>query len=82
MKPSHRHFLRDNLLGISLTLIGVLCVAAVTIAHVERNGHPQFASATGKALDGPGIDALRTMNQAYEQIAQSMTPSVVSIQST
>ncbi len=82
MKPSHRRFLRDNLLGISLTLIGVLCVAAVTITYIQRSSHPRFASAAGKALDGPDIDALRTLNKAYEQIAQSMTPSIVSIQST
>lgn len=82
MKPSHRHFLRDNLLGISLTLIGLLCMAAVTITYIERSGHSRFASAEGKALEGPGIDALRTLNKAYEQIAQSMTPSIVSIQST
>ena len=82
MKPSHRHFLRDNLLGISLTLIGLLCMAAVTITSIERSSHPRFASAAGKALDGPDIDALRTLNKAYEEIAQSMTPSIVSIQST
>ena len=82
MNPSHRRFLRDNLLGISLTLIGILCMAAVTVAYIERSGHSRFASAAGKALDGPNIDALRTLNKAYEQIAQSMTPSIVSIQST
>jgi len=82
MKPSHRHFLRDNLLGISLTLIGLLCMATVTITYIERSSRPRFASAAGKALDGPNIDALRTLNKAYEQIAQSMTPSIVSIQST
>ena len=82
MKPSHRRFLRDNLLGISLTLIGLLCMSAVTIAYIERSGHSRFASAEGKALDGPNIDALRALNKAYEQIAQSMTPSIVSIQST
>lgn len=82
MKPSHRHFLRDNLLGISLTLIGLLCLSAVTITYIERSSHSRFASAAGKALEGPDIDALRTLNRAYEQIAQSMTPSIVSIQST
>ena len=82
MKPSHRHFLHDNLLGISLTLIGLLCMSAVTIAYIERSSHPRFAGAAGKALDGPNIDALRTLNKAYEEIAQSMTPSIVSIQST
>ncbi len=82
MKPSHRRFLRDNLLGISMTLIGLLCVAGVTITYIERSSHPRFASAAGRALDGPNIDALRSLNKAYEEIAQSMTPSIVSIQST
>jgi len=54
----------------------------VTTAYIERSGHSRFASAAGKALDGPDIDALRTLNKAYEQIAESMTPSIVSIQST
>jgi len=82
MNPRHRRFLRDNLLGISLTLIGLLCVAAVTITYIERSGHSPFTIAAGKSLDGPDIDALRSLNRAYEQIAQSMTPSIVSIQST
>ena len=38
--------------------------------------------AQDKPLDGPDINALRTLDKAYEQIAQAMTPAIVSIQST
>jgi serine protease Do len=82
MTPYSRHSLRDNLLGISLTLIGMLCVAAMGAAYLDRISYPRFALAGGKALDGPGISALQTLNKAYEQIAQAVTPAIVSIQST
>jgi S1-C subfamily serine protease len=82
MNPSSKRFLRDNLLGISLTLIGLLCAAAITVAYIERGSEPHLALAGGKALDGPDIDALRNLNKAFEQITQAVTPSIVSIQST
>jgi serine protease Do len=82
MSPSSRRFLRDNFLGISLTLIGLLCAAAITAVYLSRSSYSRFALAQGKALDGPGISALQTLNKAYEQIAQAMTPAIVSIQST
>lgn len=82
MSTSGRGFLRDNLFGISLTLIGLLCAAVVTVAYIEHRSQPRFAMAEGKALAGPGISALQTINKAYEQIAQAMMPAIVSIQST
>ena len=82
MNPSSKRFMRDNLLGISLTLIGLLCAAAITVAYIERGSEPHLALAGGKALYGPDIDALRNLNKAYEQITQAVTPAIVSIQST
>jgi serine protease Do len=82
MSPSSKKFLRDNLLGISLTLIGLLCAAAVTVAYLNRSSYSRFALAEGKVLDGPDINALQTLNKAYERISQAMTPAIVSIQST
>ena len=38
--------------------------------------------AQDKALSGEGINALQTLNKAYEQIARAVTPAIVSIQST
>lgn len=81
MNPSGNRFLRENLLGISLTLITLVCASAVSVAYLERSSHSRFALAGGKALDGPDIDAPRTLNKGYEEIAQSMTPTIVSIQS-
>ena len=36
MSPNCKRFLRDNFSGISLTLIGLLCAAAVTVAYLNR----------------------------------------------
>jgi S1-C subfamily serine protease len=82
MNASNRRFWRDNSLGISLTLIGLLLAAAATVAYLNRTGNPAFVMAQGKTLEGPGIAALRTLNEGYEQIARAMTPAIVSIQST
>jgi serine protease Do len=82
MNPSTKRFLHENALGISLTLIGLLLAATVTVAYLSHGSYPRFALAQGKSLSGPDINALRTLNKAYEQIAQAMTPAIVWIQST
>jgi serine protease Do len=82
MNPGSKRFLRENSLGISLTLIGLLLAAAVTVAYLGHGRYPHFALAQGKPLNGPEINALRTLNKAYEQISQAVTPAIVSIQST
>jgi S1-C subfamily serine protease len=82
MSPNRKRFLRDNLSGLSLTLIGLLCAAAVTVAYLNRSTNSPFVLAQDKALGGPGISALQKLNKAYEQIAQAVTPAIVSIQST
>jgi serine protease Do len=82
MSPSTRKLFRDNFLGISLTLVGLLCVAAIAAVYLSRSSYSRFALAQGKALQSPGINTLQTLNKAYEQIAQAITPAIVSIQST
>jgi serine protease Do len=82
MSIRNREIWRDNSLGISLTLIGLLLVAAVAVSYLSRTGYSPFALAQGKALDGPNITALQTLNKGYEEIAQAVTPAIVSIQST
>jgi serine protease Do len=82
MKPSSKKFWRENLLGISLTLVGLLCAAAITVAYLNHRTYDRFALAQGKVLDGPGINALKNLNAAYEEISQAVTPAIVSIQST
>lgn len=82
MSPTRKRFFRDNLLGISLTLIGLLSAAAITVAYLNHKSYSAPVWADGKALDGPGIDSLQAINRAYERIAQAMTPAIVSIQST
>ena len=90
MQPSTKRFLRENLLGLSMTLVGVLCLALSTILYLNQRGftgsalagNPNFAAANGPGLDGPEIATLEQQNKAYERIAHAVTPAIVSIQST
>jgi serine protease Do len=77
-----KRFLRENLGGLSLTLIGVLILGLSALFYQGHHLFPQFALAQGKGLDGPDIDALERQNQAYERIAKAVTPAIVAIQST
>ncbi len=77
-----KRFLRENLGGLSLTLIGILTLGLSSILYQGHHLFPDFALAQGKALDGPDIDVLERQNQAYERIAKAVTPAIVAIQST
>jgi serine protease Do len=77
-----KRFLRDNLGGLSLTLIGVLVLGLSFMLYQGHQLFPQFALAQEKGLDGPDIDALARQNQAYERIAKTVMPAIVAIQST
>jgi serine protease Do len=77
-----KRFLRENLGGLSLTLIGVLTLGLSLVLYQGHHLFPDFALAQGKALDGPDIDILERQNQAYERIAKAVTPAIVAIQST
>jgi serine protease Do len=77
-----KRFLRENLGGLSLTLMGVLILGLSALLYQGQHLFPQFALAQGKGLDGPDIDALERQNQAYERIAKAVTPAIVAIQST
>ncbi len=77
-----KSFLRENLGGLSLTLIGILTLGLSFMLYQGHRLYPQFAMAEGKGLDGPEIDILERQNQAYERIAKAVTPAIVAIQST
>ncbi len=81
MNYTTKRFLRENLLGLSLTCIGVLLLAFSLILHFD---HPStvFVLANGNGLDGPDIESLQKIDGAYERIAQAVLPSVVAIRST
>jgi len=82
MRANTKQFLRENLFGLSLTLIGVICL---TLAVMLFHGHrvfPQFTLAEGAGLNGQEINTLEQQNKAYERIAESVTPAIVAIQST
>jgi serine protease Do len=77
-----KRFLRENLGGLSLTLIGILTLGLSLMLYQGNHLFPGFALAQGKGLDGPDIDILERQNQAYERIAKAVTPAIVAIQST
>jgi len=77
-----KKFLRENLGGLSLTLIGILTLGLSFMLYQGNHLFPGFAMAQGKGLDGPDIDVLERQNQAYERIAKAVTPAIVAIQST
>jgi Do/DeqQ family serine protease len=78
----NKRFLRENLGGLSLTLIGILTLGLSFVLYQGNHLFPNFALAEGKGLDGPDIDLLERQNQAYERIAKAVTPAIVAIQST
>jgi serine protease Do len=77
-----KRFLRENLGGLSLTLIGLLTLGLSLVLYQGHRMFPDFALAQGKGLDGPDIDVLERQNQAYERIDKAVTPAIVAIQST
>ena len=82
MRANTKEFLRENLFGLSLTLIGVICLTLSALLYEGHRVFPQFALAVGSGLDGQEIDTLERQNKAYERIAESVTPAIVAIQST
>lgn len=82
MGPSRRHFYRSVLTAMIVVFVVLLGAAWFVQNGMNHRRYSPFVLAQDKPLDGPDIDALKTLNQAYEQISRSVTPSVVSIQST
>ncbi len=82
MRAMTKKFVRENLMGLSLTLIGVGLLALAGVLYLGHHTYGQFALAEGAGLDGPDIDVLVQQNKAYERIAKSVTPAIVAIQST
>ena len=81
MRPDAKRFLRENLLGLSLTLIGVLCLILSVILYLDSRSS-RFALAEGGELGGAEIEALIRQNRAFERIAEAVTPAVVNIRTT
>jgi serine protease Do len=81
MSYINKQFLKENFLGLSLTLIGVLCLALSAMLYMGHRSFPRFTAASGGALDGADIDLLEQQNKAYERIAQAVTPAIVYIRS-
>jgi serine protease Do len=82
MRRMSKQFLRENFLGISLALLGVMCLALAGVLYSEHHNLTGFVLADSQGLDGPDINALELQNKAYERIAKEVTPAIVTIQST
>jgi len=82
MQPRSRQFLRENFYGLSLTLIGLLCLALAGVLYLARGRFTEFALADGQGLAGPEIDVLERQNRAFERIAEAVTPAVANIRTT
>lgn len=82
MRRINKEFLQENLLGLSLTLMGVLCLALAGILYLNHRSTPNLALAEAGTLDGPDIEALEKQNRAFERIAQAVTPAIVNIRTT
>jgi serine protease Do len=81
MRSITKRFMRENLLGLSLTCIGILLLTFSIILHFDRPS-PTFVLASGNGLAGPDIQSLQSINGAYERIAQAVLPSIVAIETT
>ena len=82
MRYSTKQFLRENLLGLSLTLMGLLCLALASVVYLGHADFPRFALAGGPALDDPAITSLEAQSRDYERIAEVVTPAIVNIRTT
>jgi serine protease Do len=82
MRRITKQFLRENFLGFSLTLVGVMCLALAAMQYMGHHTVRAFALGDTRGLDGPDINALELQNKAYERIANEVTPAIVTIQST
>jgi len=84
MRRFNKEFWSENLLGLSLTLIGVGCLVLSLVLYSNPRSSPSrlaLASST-QGLDGADINNLEQLNKAYERIAQAVTPGIVNIQTT
>ena len=82
MRRISKQFLRENFLGLSLVLIGLMCLALGGVQYLGHDSWTAFAIGDTQGLDGSDINALDLQNKAYERIAREVTPAIVSIQST
>ncbi len=82
MSQLNRQSTTDKLIRPALILAGTVVLAFVASLVLSYEGSRTLSLADGKAVSGPEIDALERQNQAFEQIAEAVTPAIVNIQTT
>lgn len=74
-----RTLIKENLLGISLTLIGLACLAVSGVIYFSNQSYPSFVQAEVPGLDPVQIEVLEAQNRAFAAIARAVTPAVVNV---
>ena len=74
-----RTLLKENLLGISLTLIGLACLAVSGVIYFSDRSYPSFVQAEVPGLNREQIEVLEAQNRAFAAIARAVTPAVVNV---
>lgn len=74
-----RTLIKENLLGISLTLIGLACLAVSGVIYFSARSYPSFVQAEVPGLDPAQVEVLEAQNQAFAAIARAVTPAVVNV---
>jgi Do/DeqQ family serine protease len=79
MRHFSKRLLHNNFLGFNLAIISVVCLALTSAVYLAQRPSPNFIVAAGQGVDGPGINRLEQLNEAYEQVANAVLPAVVNI---
>lgn len=82
MRHFAKQFFRNHFTGASLAIIGVVCLALASFMYLAQPPFSNFAMADSAGLDGPSINSLQQLNEAYEKITKAVMPAVVNIRTT
>jgi serine protease Do len=80
MQRIGERFSKENkTLFLRLTLVVLLGLSVLGVAHPANRGIEESVMAARPAFDGTDTDLLERQNKAYEQIVQATTPAIVCI---
>ncbi len=77
-----RTLCKENLLGISLALIGVACLVLSGVIYFTQRTYPSSVQAGIPVLSEGQVEVLEAQNRAFSAIARGVTPAVVNVGTT
>ena len=77
-----RILFKDNLLGISLTLIGIVGLVLSGVIYFTHHTYPSSVQAGIPVLSEGQAEVLEAQNRAFSAIARGVTPAVVNVWTT